>query len=278
MVKSSQNQHPFCCRICTTCCTLQATPGLSHTLIPVVKYAVWGIILYLMMMGNKVKRTLRHFIGLIVLLPLLVACDAGPSGLQEWITNLVRGSAPADQDPATPQALPTPTLAVREDATAAAADQPTLPSPATLTPEAQTSPTVPATDAPEPFTGTFVGAIFGDEESSADLQLDLQQDGRQIEGVATVGEGLVVNAGGLCGSIDVPAMTLNASDELDRADGREISTTSTVQVEGFEVPVELRATLALDGKTLLAEATMYPPAFCGADPTMTATLIRVEGN
>lgn len=233
------------------------------------------------------QKIARQLIIIVVLVPFLVACDASPDRWQDWLSGLVGGVSPAAPDPGTPQMLPTPTLAPRAQPTDGLADpgQPASQPQATL--PAETDSTAPGTGADtadleavasEPFTGTFAGTIFGDEESSAALQLDLTQNGTQIRGTATVGEGLIVRAGGLCGSFDVPAMTLNASDELDHVDGRELSTTSTIEVNGFEIRVTLQATLALDGETMLAQATMYPPAFCGTDPTMTATLTRVNGN
>ncbi|MFW5942237.1 MAG: hypothetical protein ACOC9V_04915 [Chloroflexota bacterium] len=217
----------------------------------------------------------RQLIFLVALLPLLVACDAAPSRWQDWITDLVGGSAPAPPQ-ATPL-LPTPTLAAGagaptiEDPTSVPATEPPQ-TEATPIPETEAA----ATEAPGPFTGAFAGTIHGDAESSASLQLDMVQRGRQIEGTATLGEGVVVNAGGFCGAFDVPALTLNANDELDQVDGRQLSTTTTVEVNGFEVTVELEATLAPDGESMVAEATMYPPSLCGSNPTMSATLTRVE--
>ncbi|HSM58942.1 MAG TPA: hypothetical protein VK879_22495 [Candidatus Sulfomarinibacteraceae bacterium] len=217
----------------------------------------------------------RQLIFLVALLPLLVACDAAPSRWQEWITDLVGG--PSSTPPEGTPLLPTPTLATGagaqtiEDPAGAPATEPPQQQ-ATSTPETQTA----APEALGPFTGSFAGPIYGDAESSATLQLDLIQQDRQIEGTATLGQGLVVNAGGFCGAFDVPALKLNASDELEQVDGRHLSTTTTVEVSGFEITVELQATLAPDGETMVAEATMYPPSLCGATPTMTATLNRVE--
>lgn len=231
-------------------------------------------------MRNKVRKSSKHLLAFIILLPLLTACDAGTGRWQDWIAGLVGGSTSGVQGPATPELLPTPTLAAPVGPDDAASSDAAPTTQATSQPLATATPTIerePTTDeASEPFTGTFVGTIYGDAESSAPLQLDLVQNGRQVEGTATVGEGLRVNAGGVCGTFAVPPMTLNANDELDQVDGRHISTTSDVEVNGFEVPVELEASLALDGETLLAKATMYPPAFCGREPTMSAELTRVD--
>lgn len=216
------------------------------------------------------KRILTRLIVLMALLPILAGCGVSRDDLEQLIIDVVGGPPPNIATPSTPGLAPTPTLATE-------VLQEAEPTQRVLTPAQETS-EAPEEAGPGPFTGTFVGDILGDNDSSASLELVLVQNGRDIEGTATLGEGLVVSAGGVCGSFPIPAVTLIASEELEEANGRHISTTTNVEVSGFEIPVELEATLAPDGETVMAEATIHPPALCRSNPTMTATLLRVDGD
>lgn len=216
------------------------------------------------------KRILTRLIALTVIMLLVAGCGVSRDDVEKLIIDVVGGPPPNIATRSTPVLAPTPTLAT--DVLEPAPTQ-----------QGQT-PVQGTTEAPEsgpeeaanPFTGTFVGDILGDDDSSASLELVLVQDGRNIDGTAALGEGLVVSAGGVCGTFAIPAVTLMASDELDEVNGRHISTTTNVEVSGFEIPVVLEATLAPDGQTVTAEATIHPPALCRTNPTMTATLVRVE--
>ncbi len=216
---------------------------------------------------EKMRRFSANLVILALLAPLLVGCAGAPSPLQEFIGGLLGRPAPTQVAPPEQQLLPTPTLA--------AGSQPGAPDePQTgVTPPAPAETAVPSEFGP--FTGTFEGVMFGDNDSSAPLELQLVQRGAAIEGAAMLGEGLVVRAGGVCGSFPIPAITINAADELDHAGERTLSTTTSVNVSGFDIPVELQASLDPDGDTVTASATIYPPALCGANPTVTATLTRV---
>lgn len=222
-------------------------------------------------------------VGLLLAVSLLTGCRAMPDQWQSWLDDLVAGDAtpvpvPPD-DAGAPGLAPTPTLVPGLAPTDGLPAQPTAPAPDEIPAEGappveETPPT--QETASNPFTGTFAGTIQGHNDSSASLQLDLVQSGRQIQGTATLGEGLVVNAGGVCGSFPIPATTLTARDELDHVDGRHLLTTTTVQVSGIEIPVELEATLAPDGQTVTAQATIYPPSLCGREPSLSAELMRVQ--
>jgi hypothetical protein len=204
--------------------------------------------------------------------------------MPDWLADLL-GVSPRLQAPEGPQLQPTPTL-VTEGLDAEQNQipaQPTSPLRATATAVAEDDVPPPVESGAEtapggqeggPFTGTFAGTVEGHNDSSATLQLDLTQSGEQVQGTATLGDGLVINAGGLCGTFPIPGMRLNASDEVT---GRELSTTTEVEVSGFVIPIELNATLSPDGQTVQAEAIMYPPSLCGNTPTVTATLERVDG-
>lgn len=215
----------------------------------------------------------------MILFPLLIgllsACAAAPDQWQDFIGDLIGRPAPTVAAPPT-TLQPTPTLAA-----ATGSDQPAN------TPQSETVPPQPTTaatpaDEPEapsefgPFTGTFEGVMVGANDSSAPLELQLVQRGLNIEGSAALGPGLIIRAGGVCGSFPIPAMTLNAADQMEQASQRTMSTTTNVNVSGFDIPVELNAELSADGETITASATMYPPPLCGSNPTVTATLTRVS--
>lgn len=230
----------------------------------------------------------RRLLATILFLPLaaalLAGCRAAPNQWQTWFNDLIGGEpSPVPVPPAGGEATglaPTPTLAAGAFPTDAPTLQPTAPSAAaTSTRETDATQEAPSPDpTPGAFSGTFAGTIVGHNDSSAPLELQLEQRGRQIAGTATIGEGLVVSAGGVCGAFAIPATTLRARDELDQVDGRHLLTTTTVQVSGIDIPVELQATLAPDGQTVTAQATIYPPSLCGNTPTLNATLMRVEGD
>jgi len=215
----------------------------------------------------------RQLLTIVAFLPLLVGCAGGAGQLQDWISDLIAGPAPTVQAPPTPGLAPTPTLV--SDAGLPPAATPEQPgSPPQDTPAPQETPVL---EEFGPFTGTFVGAMTGDDSSSAPLALALVQSGNHIAGTATLEEGLVVRAG-VCGSFPIPAITLNIDEELEEAGERRLSTTANVAVGGFEIPVQLEATMDPDGDTVTAQATMYPPSLCGTDPTVSATLTRVSDN
>jgi hypothetical protein len=230
----------------------------------------------------------RKLIVTILLLPLaaalLAGCRAAPDRWQAWFNDLIGAeSSPVPVPPAggeAPALAPTPTLALGAFPTESPPLQATTPS-ATATSTGETGATQeapPAESTPGAFSGTFTGTIEGYNDSSAPLDLQLEQRGRQIAGTASIGEGLVVSAGGVCGTFAIPATTLRARDELDQVDGRHLLTTTTVQVSGIEIPVELQATLGPDGQTVTAQATIYPPSLCGNTPTLNATLMRLGGD
>jgi hypothetical protein len=233
-------------------------------------------------MQTKNKKLLTTILFLPLAAALLAGCRAAPNQWQAWFNDLIGAEpSPVPVPPAggeAPGLAPTPTLATGAFPTESPPVQATAPSTA-ATPTGETGATqeAPPTDAtPGAFSGAFAGTIEGHNDSSAPLELQLEQRGRQIAGTATIGEGLVVSAGGVCGTFAIPATTLRARDELDQVDGRHLLTTTTVQVSGIEIPVELQATLAPDGQTVTAQATIYPPSLCGNTPTLNATLRRVQ--
>lgn len=226
------------------------------------------------------KKLLTAILFLPLAAGLLVGCHAAPNQWQAWFNDLIGAEpSPVPVPPSggeRPGLAPTPTLALGAFPTESPPLQPTAPSAAATSTGETATEEAPPDATPSAFSGTFAGTIEGHNGSSAPLELQLEQRGRQIAGTASIGEGLVVSAGGVCGTFAIPATTLRARDELDQVDGRHLLTTTTVQVSGIDIPVELQATLAPDGQTVTAQATIYPPSLCGNTPTLNATLVRVQ--
>lgn len=233
-------------------------------------------------MRRFVKR-LAVLIPLVLVLAVLSGCSA--TDLLRQVTG-VEGNPPVVAQPAPaesqPPVVPTPTLA----ATARSQERVPAPSPTAVRNKVDVAaaPTTaaPATSAPPaaesgPLAGTFVGLLNGDGGSHAALVLELEQQGRIVSGIASLGEGITINAGGFCGRFAVPASTFEAREELDTADSRQLQTTTSVDVEGFLIPVDLTISLSPDGKTMTAEATLQTPALCANDPTLVGTLNRRGG-
>ncbi|MDT8307627.1 MAG: hypothetical protein RRC07_16965 [Anaerolineae bacterium] len=226
---------------------------------------------------------------LAVLFPLVlvlaVASGCSATDLLRQVTG-VDGNPPVVAQPAPaesqPLAVPTPTLAAttrsqeRLPAPSPTAVPHDVDVPATPTAAAATATAPPAAQS-GPLSGTFVGLLNGDGDSQAPLVLELEQQGRIVGGVASLGEGITINAGGFCGRFAVPASTFEAREELESADSRRLQTTTSVDVEGFVIPVDLTISLSPDGKTITAEATLETPALCANDPTLVGTLTRRGG-
>lgn len=201
----------------------------------------------------------------LVALLALAGCVPSADTVRDWL-----GAIGGQQDPApAPALLPTPTLAP-------------LVAPQTNPPAVQPAPEAAATAPPAaitpagPFAGTFTGNISGDGDSRAPLRLELSQQGLTVAGTATLGEGLRINAGGFCGRFPVPTASFAASETLPSADARQLEASTRVDVEGFEIPLTLKATLAPDGQTMDVEATLFTPALCSNNPTVGGTLTRSQ--
>jgi hypothetical protein len=66
------------------------------------------------------------------------------------------------------------------------------------------------------YQGTFTGTATGDSGSSAQLTLNLLQNGAEVSGTATIGEGLMVDTGGaVCpGVVSVPSGTIDVQGSV----------------------------------------------------------------
>jgi archaellum component FlaG (FlaF/FlaG flagellin family) len=162
--------------------------------------------------------------------------------------------------------------------TATVVPTPTLALTGTTTPEPTRTPTRTPTSTPTPeprlpFEGTFEGTILGDAGSQAPLTLILTQEGNQVIGTATLGDGLSINVGGgLCGGVQtVPASVLDVNAQINPTLPRHIESVSELEVSGFSIGVEVLADLSEDDETLTVQIALKPPFFC-LQPRLMATL------
>lgn len=135
---------------------------------------------------------------------------------------------------------------------------------------------VPPKPATGPFEGTFTGTVKGDLGSQTTLTLDLTDRANIVSGEATLGTGLKVNAGKVCGTAVVPGGTIWAEGEKSPRKPRELSAASTLEVSGMDVTIEVSGQLAADGKTLDVTAKIDTPWICGRDPVITGTLTKIQ--
>ncbi len=125
-----------------------------------------------------------------------------------------------------------------------------------------------------PFEGVFTGTVKGDLGSQTTLTLDLTDRANIVSGEATLGTGLKVNAGQVCGTAVIPAGVMWAEGEKSSRRPRELSAESTIEVTGMEVTIEVEGELSADGKTLDVTAKIDTPWICGRDPVIMGTLTK----
>jgi hypothetical protein len=126
-----------------------------------------------------------------------------------------------------------------------------------------------------PFTGTFTGTVNGDRGSKTTLTLDLTDQDHTIAGTTSLGGGLVINAGGLCGTAVLPTSTLWAEGSSTAKHPDQLNATTTIDVGSFIVTVDVDGDLSADGETLDLTAKINTPFMCGRDPIITGTLTRL---
>jgi hypothetical protein len=105
--------------------------------------------------------------------------------------------------------------------------------------------------------------------------LTLVQDGSNVSGTITVGEGLFLD-GGNCGETAVPAGTQSASGEVDTTTPNHLDARATFTVQGFIITFDLDADLSADSQMLTGEATIDLPFLCGRDPVIMGSFARME--
>lgn len=136
----------------------------------------------------------------------------------------------------------------------------------------------PASKAPVagPFQGEFTGQVTADRGSKATITLDLTDQNNLVAGTVRLGKGLVVNAGGVCGTAVVPAGSILAEGEKLAKHPRDLSAEATMDVGGMEVTIEVEGELSADGKTMDVSAKINTPWMCGRDPVIMGTLTKVS--
>lgn len=127
-----------------------------------------------------------------------------------------------------------------------------------------------------PFTGTFTGTVIGDNDTETTLTLDLTDQDNTITGITSLGKGLLVDAGGLCGSTILPAASIWAEGETSAKHPDQLTAEAQIDVGPFVVTVEVTGELSADGETLAVEAEIDTPWMCGRDPVITGTLTKVS--
>jgi hypothetical protein len=137
-------------------------------------------------------------------------------------------------------------------------------------------PQLPKVPVAGPFQGEFTGQVTADRGSKATITLDLTDQNNLVAGTVTLGKGLVVNAGGVCGTAVVPAGTILAEGEKLAKHPRDLSAEATMDVGGMEVTIEVEGELSADGETMDVSAKINTPWMCGRDPVIMGTLTKVS--
>lgn len=151
---------------------------------------------------------------------------------------------------------------------------PCIPDPPIHTPTPGPTPTPRPRPAPGPFEGTFFGTVFGDKGSHARIALVLRHRGSSIPGAVTLGTGLKVDAGSLCGGVhNAPGGTTSAGGHQQGS--RSLSASTSATVDGHDVGIKVNADLSADGNTLTGQISLDLPWPC-RDPKFTATLHRAS--
>ena len=122
-----------------------------------------------------------------------------------------------------------------------------------------------------PYAGVFNGTVYAPNGSKAAMSLNLTHTGRAVDGTVFLGQGLSIDAG-MCGSVDVPASTIAASGQSSLKNPKALTATSTFEVSGINVTVELESYVT--GDNLDAEVKIDLPWICGGDPVLTGQLHR----
>jgi hypothetical protein len=125
-----------------------------------------------------------------------------------------------------------------------------------------------------PYEGVFYGKVYGDNNSSALMAMQLIHREGVVEGKVYLGEGLYVDAG-MCGNNEIPSLRQYASGMTNPNNPNELTVQTMVNVSGFDIGVELNSMVSGDGETLTAEASIDLPWICGSDPSFTGTLDRL---
>jgi len=125
-----------------------------------------------------------------------------------------------------------------------------------------------------PYEGEFVGQLSGSKGSTAWLALDLTDRNHEVAGTATIGRGLMVNAGNVCGQAAIPAGAIWAAGRTTGRNPDKLFASAPVAVGGFNITVDVAGDLSADGEEMDVEITIDVPWICGRDPVVSGTLFR----
>lgn len=131
----------------------------------------------------------------------------------------------------------------------------------------------PEKPAPKPFTGTFEGIIYGSNNSSTAIILELEQEKNHVIGTAFIDEGLYINAGN-CGGAYVPATTETAVGNVSTKNPNLLSAETNLNVSGINVTIDFIG--ELDEDVLDLEAKIDLPWLCGKDPLLHGTVEKLS--
>jgi len=121
-----------------------------------------------------------------------------------------------------------------------------------------------ASASPNPFQGTFTGTAVGDDDSSATLALNLMQNGTNLVGTATIGEGLKVETGGLIcpGLVPVPAGAIPVKGSVSVMNPNHLVASSSLVASGLTITGRVVADLSKDGRTMDLDLDLEIPWPC----------------
>lgn len=122
-----------------------------------------------------------------------------------------------------------------------------------------------------PYEGTFNGTVYAPDGSSAPMSLIMTHRGRAVDGTVFIGKGLTIDAG-VCGAAPIPASTVNASGNSSSSNPNLLAASSSFEVSGIDVKVDLNSKVS--GDKLNATAKIDLPWLCGGDQVLTSTLFR----
>jgi hypothetical protein len=132
-----------------------------------------------------------------------------------------------------------------------------------------------STTGPGPFEGIFYGTVTGDNNSRAPIAMQMTHRNEVVSGRLYIGEGLHVNAG-VCGNTTIPSMVQSASGRTLPDNPNKLTASTTFNVSGFNIGVNLNSTVSADGGILNATTTIDLPWICGSDRTYSGTLYRIK--
>jgi hypothetical protein len=125
------------------------------------------------------------------------------------------------------------------------------------------------------YQGTFTGTATGDSGSSAQLTLNLLQNGAEVSGTATIGEGLMVDTGGaVCpGVVSVPSGTIDVQGSVSSQNPTHLEAKSSITAMGLTITGDVGADLSQDGKNMDITIKLNVPWPCHGT-TIKANLSR----